>query len=198
MQRVSAWMVLGLFGRCVRGCLVARHCLLWWCWIYLGVPYVVRWHMWLKGIRFSTSDPFFVFPFLFSLLLDFCTWPFKFSKHSFNLLFIWIWSLFFLLLFGLFRLIYKLSFFFNFITLQFFHLSNVVLIFLLLFVLFEIIFEICFTILASLCFFPIKFDFHSFDCYFFYFGYLLNCFIFQCHPSTLNWFRIEFLNRIWV
>jgi len=114
VQRVSAWMVLGLFGQCVRGCLVARHCLSWWCWIYLAVPYVVRWHMWLKGIRFSTNDPFFVSLFLFSLLLDFCTWPFKFSKHSFNLLFIWIWSLFFLLLFGLFRLIYKLSFFFQF------------------------------------------------------------------------------------
>jgi len=53
----------------------------------------------------------YFFSFLFSLLLCFHAWSFKFSKQPFYSSFLWIWSLFFWLLFILFELIYKIIFF---------------------------------------------------------------------------------------
>jgi hypothetical protein len=57
--------------------------------------------------------------FLF-FFLSFCVYPFKISKESFNLLFLRILSLFFLLMFVLFRIIYRIEIIFNIISLQYF------------------------------------------------------------------------------
>jgi hypothetical protein len=50
----------------------------------------------------------------FPLLFDFHVNPFNTSKQPFNLLFLQIWSIFFLLLFILFGIIYKIRIFFQF------------------------------------------------------------------------------------
>ena len=104
--------------------------------------------------------------FFFSLFIDFHASPFKFSKQSFNLFFLQIWSLFFLLLFFLFEIIYKIDVFFNFIIFQLFHMSNLVSIF-LLFILFDIILHFKFVLRFYLLqAFFIKLDPHYFGCYF--------------------------------
>jgi hypothetical protein len=104
----------------------------------------------------------YFFSFLFSLLLYFHAWSFKFSKQPFYSSFLWIWSLFFWLLFILFELIYKIIFF------QFYPpLIFVMYQIWFLFILFNMIFNFFFTISSSFSFFPFRFNSHSFDCYFF-------------------------------
>jgi hypothetical protein len=68
---------------------------------------------------FGLASTIFFFFLLFYLLLDFHAKPFDFFKQPFDLFFLQIWSLLFLL-FILFEIIYKIRFFFNFIILQFF------------------------------------------------------------------------------
>jgi len=48
------------------------------------------------------------FPFIFSLLIDFCMESSKFSNQLFNLFFLDMWSILFWLLFVLFEIIYKI------------------------------------------------------------------------------------------
>jgi hypothetical protein len=126
-----------------------------------GVAMLIRWSF------------FFLLP-LFSLLLDFHAWIFKFLKQPFNLFFLHIWSMLFWLLFILFETIYKIEKKFNVILLWFFYLSDLVLIFFI---------TICFIghnflnwiflwFHPPLVFFPIRFDSYLFIflLFLFYFG----------------------------
>jgi hypothetical protein len=72
-----------------------------------------------NDLRFGTSDLLFYF-LLFSPFFNFCIYPFKNSNEPFNFFFFQIWSLFFLLVFVLYEIIYKIEIFFNFILIKFF------------------------------------------------------------------------------
>jgi hypothetical protein len=137
-------------------------------------PSILRQHDWPTNLWFGINSIFFSF-LLFSCLLDFHVSPSKFSKQSFNLFFLHIWSVLFWLLLVLFEIIYKIGIFFQ-ILLQFFHFLDLVLIFFIAILLFEIVFKIKFFYLfhPPLVFFSYQIWSAFFYCFFFYFGNFFN------------------------
>jgi len=129
--------------------------------------FILRQHDWPINLWFDINSIFFFSFLLFSCLLDFHVSPFKFSKQSFNLFFLPIWSVLFWLLLVLFEIIYKIRIFFQ-IILQFFHFLDLVLIFFIAILLFEIVFKIKFFYLfhPPLVFFSYQIWFAFFYCFF--------------------------------
>jgi hypothetical protein len=111
-------------------------------------------------------------------------------KQSFNLLFLHIWCLFFLLLFVLFEVVYKIDFFLISSSFNFFVCNIWSPIFWLLFVLFELIFMISPS------------NFFSYQTWSSFFLLLIFFYIreffklisfFQFHHSTLNLLEFSFM-----
>jgi hypothetical protein len=86
---------------------------------YLGGPFILERHEWRMDIWFGVDDFFFSPPW-------FSCMNFHVFKAALQFVFSSYLVYIFLLLFILFEIIYRIDFFFNFIFLQFFYLSNLV------------------------------------------------------------------------